>query len=113
MSLFGSVSENKLTEIEPEAQLLGNMEKLAGILAYYRLHKGNVGFRYITIYGLLIMYNLDESASYKLTMDFVTNESHLLVEHKRLPIQHNINRLMWQMQDMNTTKQIEARESKA
>ena len=110
ISLFGSVSKNKLTNTEPEAQLLGNMEKLAGDLAYHHLSKGkkgNIGFRYIMIYGLLITYNLDESASYKLTMDFVKNESHLLVEHKRLPIQHNVNRLMWQMQDMNT------RESKA
>ena len=109
IGLFASVSENKLTNTDPRAQLLGNMEKLAGVLAYHHLKSlGCKGFRYITIYGLIITYELDESTSYKLTMDFLTNTSQLLVEHGKLSVEHNINRLMCQMNYLNATKEIEA-----
>ena len=103
--LFGSVSENKLHNENPEPQLLANMEKLAGVLAYRHLKSGKMDLRYITIYGLIIRYDCNESTSYKLTMDFANHCSEFFVESTRQSISHNVNRLVWQMKCMNR-KQI-------
>ena len=60
----GAVTENKLHNDDPVAQMLGDMEKLAGDLAYYHLKNCSGDFRYITIFGLIINYN-DDSIFYK------------------------------------------------
>ena len=102
---LSSVSENKLHNENPEPQLLANMEKLAGVLAYRHLKSGKMDLRYITIYGLIIRYDCNESTSYKLTMDFANHCSEFFVESTRQSISHNVNRLVWQMKYMNR-KQI-------
>ena len=100
VELFGAVAENKVSNPDPEAQLFGNMEKLAGAIAFEHLENSCLRLRYITIFGLIITYSSNLSTAYKMTMDFDQGKSCLTKEYRKLPINHNMSKLVHQMDRM-------------
>ena len=59
-----------LRNSNPEAQLLGNMEKLAGDLLYHHLRSCGTVVKKINNYGLIVNYNDNYSKANCLKMDF-------------------------------------------
>ena len=74
-------------------QLIGNMEKLSGDLAYYHLNNGKL-FTQIVIYGLMINYNKRECTAHRLTMDFSAKVSTFLTGEEPISLQEGASRLL-------------------
>ena len=97
IELTGSVTENKLPISAPIYQLLGNMEKLAGDLAYFHLRSCGKHFSKIIIYGLIIVAQSDCSKGYKLVMDFDKRNSTFTFDDHEQDLNAGLNKFIQQM----------------
>ena len=93
--LVVGTSENGDTgEQDPIPQLLGNMEKVAGNVAYHWLMYGKSGarkaFKYIIVYGLTLDYEKTTAYTYKLTMDFKIRGSTFLYGERPLHLENGL-----------------------
>ena len=81
--------------------MLGNMEKLAGDLAYHHLKRCATNFKLIVIYGLLLTYKGYSSTAYRLEMDFANNMSTLFEERQERDVRNGIELLLGQLKHSN------------
>ena len=94
--LRAGVTEHKCqTDSDP---LLGEMEKVAGDLAYNTLEDGNLSgekkiFQCIELLALTVDFEEKMCQVYKLKMDFLASCSTLYVGDKRLHLNEGVNRL--------------------
>ena len=99
LSLIAGVTENKCqADSDPVGQLLGEMEKVAGDLAYKNLQDGDLSeeekvFRYIELFALTIDFEQGMCQVYKLKMDFLATCSTLYIGDKKLYLNEGVNRL--------------------
>ena len=96
--LEGVVTENKIPTSNPQAQLLGTMEKLAGDLLHEHLRNCSTDVRYIKIYGMVLNYEQNRSKAYRLSMDFQKKSCTLEEEMESFEIEWGLNRLLAQME---------------
>ena len=104
--LQGMVTENKINNSNPRAQLLGNMEKLAGDLVHHHLQSCGIVFEHVRIYGLILNYADNLSTSYCLKMNFKSKSSTFEEEMETLSVERGLNRLLAQMQVSIIRKQL-------
>ena len=85
-------------EQDPIPQLLGNMEKVAGNVAYHWLMYGKPGakkaLKYIVVYGLTLDYDKTTAYTYKLTMNFEKRASNFLYGESPLHLEDGLNRFV-------------------
>ena len=80
----------------PLPQLLANMEKVAGDVAWYWLKFGCIAqkvFKHIVILGLAIDFQKRYSLAYKLKIDFDLGVSTMYIGREELTLEDGINRL--------------------
>ena len=97
-TLMGAVTENKLNSGDVEAQLLAEMEKVAGeLVSKYFEKEGEVKvIKKIEIYGLIITLP-DRCRVRMLIMDFVKNSSCVHLGSESLTVTDGFNRLITQL----------------
>ena len=93
-TILAATTENKNDDATPLPQLLANMEKVAGDVAWYWLRSSTQKvFKHIVILGLAIDFQKRNSLAYKLKMDFEVGVSTLYIGDEELPLEDGINQL--------------------
>ena len=99
MTLKGGVTENKCQDdADSLGQLLAEIDKVAGDLAFKNFQDGNLSdeeriFKFIEIFALTINFNQETCHVYKLKMDFIETCSTLYIGKRVLSLNEGLNRL--------------------